>query len=112
MKSALAPGWLLAGLDHNGDPKTLKAAYGGPLMASFHKNILNRMVRDLEVRLAVEDFEHEFRILFCPTRVEAHLVARKDSQIEVNSRKSWFALAKNSLASLTTEQTASPLWFL
>ena len=107
VKSALAPGWLLAGLDHNGDPKTLKAAYGGPLMASFHKNILNRMVRDLEVRLAVEDFEHEFRILFCPTRVEAHLVARKDSQIEVNSRKSWFASGDSIRTDISWKHTPS-----
>ncbi len=76
-------------------------------MASFHKNILNRMVRDLEVRLAVEDFEHEFRILFCPTRVEAHLVARKDSQIEVNSRKSWFASGDSIRTDISWKHTPS-----
>ena len=47
MKAAVEPGWLLVSQDHNSDPKKLEAAYGGTLMASFHKNILNRMVRDL-----------------------------------------------------------------
>ncbi len=48
VRSALAPGFLLVGLDHNGDPCKLEAAYGGPLMAAFHKNILVRMMRELE----------------------------------------------------------------
>ncbi len=46
LKAAVAPGWLLLGQDHASDPKRLEAAYGGPLMASFHKNILVRMKRD------------------------------------------------------------------
>lgn len=91
MRPALEPGWLVIGLDHNGDRNNLKVAYGGPLMASFYKNILVRMMRDLEARIAVEDFEHQVRVQSTPTRVEAHLVARTNRVIEVNSRKSRFA---------------------
>ena len=70
-----------------------KPPYAGPLMAAFHKSVFSRMVRDLEARLAVDDFEHGVCILFCPARVEAHLdlVARKAGETEVTSRKSWFA---------------------
>jgi dimethylhistidine N-methyltransferase len=91
MKAAVGPGWLLVGQDHNSDPKKLAAAYGGTLMASFHKNILVRMMRDLGAHIALEDFEHQVRILSCPARVEAHLVARKATAIEVASRRIQFA---------------------
>ena len=60
-------------------------------MASFYKNILARMMRDLGAHIALEDFEHQVRIFGCPTRVEAHLVARKATAIEVASRRIQFA---------------------
>ncbi len=46
-------------------------------MASFHGNILVRLIQDLGAQLALEDFEHQVRVLFDATRVEAHLVTRK-----------------------------------
>jgi len=60
-------------------------------MASFYKNILALMMRDLGAHIALEDFEHQVRILGCPTRIEAHLVARKATAIEVASRRIQFA---------------------
>ena len=51
MKAAVEPGWLLVSQDHNSDPKKLEAAYGGTLMASFHKNILVRMMQELGAKL-------------------------------------------------------------
>jgi dimethylhistidine N-methyltransferase len=87
---ALASGWLLIGQDHNDDLQKLTAAYGGPLMATFHKNILVRMKRELAARIALVDFEHVIRILNAPARVEAHLVATRPTTIEVASRTTRF----------------------
>jgi dimethylhistidine N-methyltransferase len=88
---ALAPGWLLVGQDHTADGGRLAAAYGGPLMAEFHKNILLRMARELKARTAFEDYDHEALILRDPTRVEAHLVARNATVIEAGALQFGFA---------------------
>jgi len=70
-------------------------------MALFHKNVLDRMARDLEARLA------EVGIPSCPTRVEAHLVARKDSKIEVRSQKSCFAPGDSIRTGISWKHTPS-----
>ncbi len=88
---ALEPGYLLAGQDHTVEAQRLKAAYGGPLMAAFHRNVLVRMTRELGARIALDAFEHEARILREPVRVEAYLVAARATVIEVGSRKIRFA---------------------
>jgi dimethylhistidine N-methyltransferase len=82
MAKALGPGWLLVAQDHTCDAAALKAAYGGPLMAAFHKNVLSRMRRELRTRIAPDDFEHEARVAAGPVRVEAHLVAKRPTVVE------------------------------
>ncbi len=84
---ALAPGWLLVGQDHTGEAQRLKAAYGGPLMAAFHRNVLARMTRELNARIELDAFGHEARILPDPVRVEAHLAAGRATVIEIGSRR-------------------------
>jgi dimethylhistidine N-methyltransferase len=82
----IAPGWLLVRQDHTSDPQKLKAAYGTPLMAEFHKNILVRLAKELGASVALDDFRHEVHLQNHPSRVEAHLVAIKPATIELASR--------------------------
>ncbi len=86
LREALGQSCLLIGQDPNDDANTLSNAYGGPLMAEFHKNLLARMSRELGAKIIVEDFEHEARIVETPKRMEAHLVAKRPTVISLGTR--------------------------
>jgi len=83
LREALAPSWLLIGQDPNSDPEKLAKAYGGPLMAAFHKNVLVRMVRELNAQIDLDQFQHEPRFFDKPARTEPHLVAAERSIVRV-----------------------------
>jgi uncharacterized SAM-dependent methyltransferase len=83
---ALGPGWFIVGADSNQCEATLLRAYGGAegLMAALHENVLLRMRSELGANLNPTDFCHEARVLNEPLRVEAHLVARRATRIQVD----------------------------
>jgi dimethylhistidine N-methyltransferase len=87
LREVLAPSWLLIGQDPNRDPKMLAGAYGGSLMAAFHKNIFMRMIRELSAYVVVDHFEHEPRFFDNPARTEPHLVARRPTAIIIDDRE-------------------------
>jgi uncharacterized SAM-dependent methyltransferase len=87
LRESLAPSWLLIGQDPNCDRETIAKAYGGPLMAAFHKNILTRAVRELGARIVLDDFQHEARFFEKPARTEPHLVAIRPTTIIVGEHE-------------------------
>lgn len=91
IKRALGPSRLLIGLDSTRDASRLAEAYGGPLMAALHENLLRRMADELSAVLAPRDFRHEARLFPEPARVEAHLVARRATAIGIGEAR--FGLA-------------------
>ena len=84
IREALGMGWLLLGLDPNRDASRLREAYGNPLMAAFHENLLRRMARELGASVRPEDFRHEARLIADPARVEACLVAQRATTIGID----------------------------
>lgn len=84
-RRALGPSWFIVGADSSQREATLLQAYAGAagLMAALHENVLLRMRRDLGAKLNPDDFCHEARVLRDPTRVEAHLVAKRATRIQV-----------------------------
>ncbi|WP_132255818.1 L-histidine N(alpha)-methyltransferase [Methylobacterium segetis] len=99
-RTVLGRGWLLVGIDPNGDTESLLRAHADDdgLMAALHLNILRRLARadggaapgqegsDREgagAPLAPEDFRHEARVLLDPFRVETHLVAERAGLLRV-----------------------------
>ncbi len=87
MRNALGSSLLLIGQDPNSDSDRLAKAYGGPLMAAFHKNILARMARELGAHIIFEHFDHEARFFGEPTRTEAHLVVKTPTAIIIGDHE-------------------------
>lgn len=85
VRETLGPSHLLIGQDPNIDAAKLQAAYGNPLMAAFHKNILVRLSREVGARIEVDAFRHAARFNKDQGRVEAHLVAQKPTGIVVGA---------------------------
>ncbi len=83
LRDSLAPSWLLIGQDPNCDREIIARAYGGPMMAAFHKNILTRMMRELGAYIVLDHFQHEARFFHKPARTEPHLVAIRPTTIIV-----------------------------
>ncbi|GJD79064.1 dimethylhistidine N-methyltransferase [Methylobacterium gregans] len=91
IRDTLGPSRLLVGVDPTQDEDRLRRSYGGPLMAEFHRNILVRMRRELDVELHPDGFAHAVRIEPEPFRVEAHLVARGAQAIRLDADTFTFA---------------------
>ena len=90
-RATLGPSWFLVGADPNREAASLARAYGNALMASFHGNILDRIVRELGSDLTRDNFRHEARILADPPRVEAHLVAQRPAEYSIDGHGVSFA---------------------
>ncbi len=85
-RTTLGKSWFLIGADPNRDQASLSRAYGGTLMAAFHSNLLSRLVREAGGELDPGDFRHEIRVLADPRRVEAHLVAKRQTTWRIGGR--------------------------
>ncbi len=76
-RAILGPSRFLVGADPTQDPARLRRAYCGGLMPALHLNLLTRLNRDCDADFDPGNFRHEARLLPDPSRVEAHLVARR-----------------------------------
>jgi len=54
--------------------------------AAFNLNLLRRLHNDLGARLEIDDFAHEARYNEREQRIEMHLVAKRDTAIELDGR--------------------------
>ena len=89
MRASLGEGaMLLIGMDRVKDPATLVAAYDDTagVTAAFNLNLLERINRELDGTVPVEDFRHEARWNDDRARIEMHLVARRDVDFTVDGR--------------------------
>lgn len=84
---------LLIGMDRVKPVDRLIAAYDEPagVTAEFNLNLLTRVNRELDATIPVEDFRHEARWNDILSRVEMHLVARRDVEFTVDGQAFRFA---------------------
>lgn len=84
---------MLIGIDTCKDPERLVAAYDDPagVTASFNKNLLSRINRELGGTFDLDAFRHEAR--FVPEKgcVQMHLVSLRDQTVEVLGERFSFA---------------------
>ncbi|MCK2054867.1 L-histidine N(alpha)-methyltransferase [Methylobacterium sp. 37f] len=92
-REALGSCLFLIGADPTIERGTLQAAYGGAdgLMAAFHRNILERMNRELGADFDLDAFRHEVRLCEHPFRVEAHLTATTPTSVRLGPTRIDFA---------------------
>jgi L-histidine Nalpha-methyltransferase len=84
---------LLIGMDRVKPVERLLAAYDEPegITAEFNLNILHRINRELDADLAVDAFRHEARWNDILSRIEMHLVARRDVAFIIDGHRFEFA---------------------
>ena len=94
---------LLIGMDRVKPVERLLAAYDEPegITAEFNLNLLHRVNRELGADIPVDDFRHEARWNDILSRIEMHLVAKRDVAFRIDGR--YFAFAKG--ASIHTENS-------
>ena len=94
---------LLIGMDRVKAPERLVAAYddAGGVTAAFNLNLLHRINRELGGTVPVDAFKHEARWNGALSRIEMHLVARREVAFTVAGRA--FSLAEG--ASIHTENS-------
>lgn len=89
MQRMIGPtGGLLIGVDLIKSESILEAAYddAAGVTAAFNLNLLTRIQNELGARLQPDDFRHEARYNRDCQRIEMHLVALRDTRIEVAGR--------------------------
>lgn len=81
-------GGLLIGVDLIKSESTLKAAYddAAGVTAAFNLNLLTRIKNELGAELQSEDFAHQARYNRNHERIEMHLIALRETRIEVAGR--------------------------
>ncbi len=96
-RATLGEGWFLIGVDPTRDEERLLRAYGGAdgLMAALHLNLLARANRELGATFDLDAFRHEARVLPDPFRVEAHLVATRDTGCRLGGEVFRFAAGES-----------------
>jgi len=79
-------GGVLIGVDLLKPAERLIRAYDDRegVTARFNLNLLERMIRELDARIQPEDFRHEARFNEQAERIEMHLVAIRDTFIELD----------------------------
>lgn len=79
---------LLIGMDRVKAPERLVAAYddAAGVTAAFNLNLLDRINRELGGTVPVDAFAHEARWNAAMSRIEMHLVARRDVSFAVDGR--------------------------
>jgi dimethylhistidine N-methyltransferase len=86
-------GGILIGVDLLKPAERLIRAYDDRdgVTARFNLNLLERMIRELDASLQPDDFRHEARFNEPAERIEMHLVATKDTFIEMGGQSFQFA---------------------
>lgn len=81
-------GLLLIGVDTKKPAEVLHAAYNDAagITASFNRNLLERLNRELDADFAVEHFEHEAFYNADAGRVEMHLVSRREQSVTIGEQ--------------------------
>jgi dimethylhistidine N-methyltransferase len=94
---------LLIGMDRVKPVERLLAAYDEPegITAEFNLNLLTRINRELDGDIPIDAFRHEARWNDILSRVEMHLVAKRDVQFNIAGRSFKFARG----ASIHTENS-------
>ncbi|MCM8557939.1 L-histidine N(alpha)-methyltransferase [Sphingomicrobium sediminis] len=84
---------LLIGMDRVKDLDRLRAAYDDPegVTAAFNKNLLTRINRELDARVDEDAFVHEARWNEMLGRIEMHLVATRDTVMDIEGERFAFA---------------------
>lgn len=97
LRTVLAPGFLLIGVDPTEDAARLARAYGDAdgLMPRLHEHVLERLRDELGAELDPAGFRHQARVLHDPLRVEAHLVAQGDQRIRIGEKSFFFAAGES-----------------
>ncbi len=82
-------GGLLIGIDLKKDEDVLRAAYNDRegVTAAFNKNLLARINRELDGTFDTDGFEHDAPWVDERSRIEMHLVSRKDQVARVDGRE-------------------------
>lgn len=92
-----AGGGILIGVDLVKDASILRAAYDDDdgVTAAFNRNLLVRLRDELGAELDPDAFDHEARWNDAEERIEMHLVARRDTAIELDGRRFEFAAGRS-----------------
>lgn len=88
-RQLLGPGsWMVIGVDLKKDLGILLPAYDDPegVTAAFNLNLLRRINRELGGTFELEQFAHEARWNEAASRIEMHLVSRRDQTVEISGR--------------------------
>lgn len=87
-------GAILIGVDLLKPESRLLEAYDDSdgITAAFNLNLLKRIKNELGARLALDDFAHQARFNREFNRIEMHLVARRDTCIEIDGQRFDFAV--------------------
>ena len=82
-------GAILIGVDLMKPVERLIAAYDdrGGKTAAFNLNLLQRLQRELEADLDLDDFAHEARFNDVERRIEMHLVAQRSTSIQLGRQR-------------------------
>jgi dimethylhistidine N-methyltransferase len=85
--------WMIVGFDLAKAPKALIAAYDDAqgVTAAFNRNLLSRANRELGADFDLAAFDHEARWNVGQSRIEMHLVSRRDQSVTVGGRVFHFA---------------------
>lgn len=78
--------WLLLGADLEKPVDILENAYNDSkgITAAFNKNILNVVNREAEANFNTDDFDHLAFYNVEESRIEMHLVANRDMEVQIN----------------------------
>ncbi|MEZ4462728.1 MAG: L-histidine N(alpha)-methyltransferase [bacterium] len=92
-------GGLLIGVDLKKSPGILHRAYNDELgvTAAFNKNLLTRMMRELDAQIEPNAFEHYAFYNPIEGRIEMHLLATRPTQIVVDEQRFGFAAGEGIL---------------
>ena len=90
-------GGLLLGIDLQKDPRVIEAAYNDRrgVTASFNRNILVRINRELGADFDIEQFAHRAFYNAAQKRIEMHLVSRRDQVVRVGGVPFVFATGES-----------------
>ena len=86
IRHTIGPGGaLLLGADLRKDPRILHAAYNDTrgVTAAFNRNVLERLHRDFGARIDIDAFTHHAFYEPVAGRIEMHLVAIRDTAIDI-----------------------------
>ena len=99
---------LLIGMDRIKRVERLIAAYDDPegVTAEFNLNLLHRINRELDADITVDAFAHQARWNDMLSRIEMHLVAKRDVAFSIEGRR--FAFAEGSSIHTENSQKYGP----